>query len=359
MSAHAWWLRQQYGFGAARLLVHAPPLARCEPPARGAPVAPVAAFAGLVALALAVPWLAPRPQDALEIVMLEPPLPAPTPEPPPAPEIEAPPEPAIEEPAQVVAAIAPPVARSAPAIPQIARPVPPPAAPRVEAPRAPALPQAPEPLRAPELPRVPEPPRAPEPTRVVARPMPSVAAPRAAPEPVRVARLAPPAPAAAPLRAAARPEVVASVRAERPAAPRAASAARPQPAVSAPAAPAPAARKPSRGLPERPAAPAASASASSHAPEPLLAGVPLGSLASCVSDREEDRLKREVIALVSGRGECTSEAGRYRFLEARNLNAFLMSIERAPSRRAVDRCVELSLALDCLGAGGRVEARRG
>jgi hypothetical protein len=35
-------------------------------------------------------------------------------------------------------------------------------------------------------------------------------------------------------------------------------------------------------------------------------------------------------------------------VETKNLNAFLMWIERNPSRRAADRCVELRLALECL-----------
>ena len=79
-----------------------------------------------------------------------------------------------------------------------------------------------------------------------------------------------------------------------------------------------------------------------------IAGVPLGSLAACVSDREEDLLKRKLIEVVTTQEECASEAGRYRFVETKNLNAFLMWIERAPSRREADRCVELRLALECL-----------
>jgi hypothetical protein len=76
--------------------------------------------------------------------------------------------------------------------------------------------------------------------------------------------------------------------------------------------------------------------------------VPLAALASCVSDQEEDRLKQEVLAAVGNRSECSSAAGRYEFIEKRNLNAFLMTVKRAPSRKTADRCVELSLALDCL-----------
>jgi hypothetical protein len=86
--------------------------------------------------------------------------------------------------------------------------------------------------------------------------------------------------------------------------------------------------------------------------EPLLAGVPLASLESCVSDLQEDALKQRVIAVVGGRKACSSAAGRYRFIETKNLNAFLLSIERAPSRPVADRCTELSLALECLERRG-------
>jgi hypothetical protein len=80
-----------------------------------------------------------------------------------------------------------------------------------------------------------------------------------------------------------------------------------------------------------------------------LAAVPLGSLAACATDREEDQRKMALLTAVRGRTECSSAAGRYRFVETKNLNAFLMWIERAPNRPAVDRCVELRLALECLG----------
>jgi hypothetical protein len=91
------------------------------------------------------------------------------------------------------------------------------------------------------------------------------------------------------------------------------------------------------------------ARSASAAPDENLAAVPLGSLAACASDREEDARKLDLLGAVKGRTECVSRAGRYRFVETKNLNAFLMWIERAPSRPAVDRCVELRLALECLG----------
>ena len=78
-----------------------------------------------------------------------------------------------------------------------------------------------------------------------------------------------------------------------------------------------------------------------------LAGVPLASLAACVSDGEEDALKRKLLAAVTTQRECASPAGTYRFVETKNLNAFLMTIERAPGRSVADRCVELRHALEC------------
>ncbi len=84
-----------------------------------------------------------------------------------------------------------------------------------------------------------------------------------------------------------------------------------------------------------------------------LRGVPLGSLAACETDRREDSLKQKVIAAVTTQKECVSEAGIYRFLETRNLNAFLLSVERAESRSLGDRCTELSLVLECLNPSSR------
>jgi hypothetical protein len=103
----------------------------------------------------------------------------------------------------------------------------------------------------------------------------------------------------------------------------------------------------------RVAAPAGGAS-QARSNEPRLSGVPLGSLASCVSDRDEDALKQQLVAIVGKPSECVSEAGRYRFVETRNLNSFLLWVERAPSRREADRCVELGHALECIRkrAGG-------
>lgn len=84
-----------------------------------------------------------------------------------------------------------------------------------------------------------------------------------------------------------------------------------------------------------------------HTGSRALAGVPLASLAACVSDREEDALKRKLVAAVTTQRECVSPAGTYRFVETKNLNAFLMTIERAPGRPVADRCAELTYALEC------------
>ena len=83
-------------------------------------------------------------------------------------------------------------------------------------------------------------------------------------------------------------------------------------------------------------------------PEAQLEGVPLSALAACMSDREEDSLKLEVLARVRQPIECSSAAGRYGFVETRNLNAFLMWIQRSPTRGTADRCDELRFAIACL-----------
>ena len=88
-----------------------------------------------------------------------------------------------------------------------------------------------------------------------------------------------------------------------------------------------------------------------------LAGVPLGDLAACLTDREEDRLKQAVVAAVTTQEECVSSKGTYRFIETKNLNAFLMWIDRASTRAVSDRCVELGYALECLGSASQRAAR--
>jgi hypothetical protein len=119
--------------------------------------------------------------------------------------------------------------------------------------------------------------------------------------------------------------------------------------------------------PARPAVsvPAVTRRARPDAPEPQgasdsrpgLAGVPLGELSACVSDREEDRLKQAVVAAVTTQEECVSRAGTYRFIETKNLNSFLMWIDRASSRSVGDRCDELRYALECLQSASHRAAR--
>lgn len=92
---------------------------------------------------------------------------------------------------------------------------------------------------------------------------------------------------------------------------------------------------------------------------PDVRGVPLAQLASCLSDRREESLKRTVIARAPEHATCESDSGTYRFVETKNLNAFLMWIERAAQREQGDRCTELALAIDCLERGQiETEARK-
>jgi hypothetical protein len=105
-------------------------------------------------------------------------------------------------------------------------------------------------------------------------------------------------------------------------------------------------------------APAPVLHATKQSDAPDIRGVPLGSLAACRSDRDEDALKRKVLAAVTKPGECTSAAGRYRLVETKNLNAFLLWIERAPNRPEADRCTELRHVLECLSRQARSGSRR-
>ena len=63
--------------------------------------------------------------------------------------------------------------------------------------------------------------------------------------------------------------------------------------------------------------------------------------------------RKKVVAAARDRTHCESPAGRYHFVETKNVNAFLMRIERAPRRKSADRCAELTFALDCLSRRGR------
>jgi hypothetical protein len=108
---------------------------------------------------------------------------------------------------------------------------------------------------------------------------------------------------------------------------------------------------------ERAAPPTGGGGGATGAGRPGLSGVPLGQLSACVTDQEEDRLKQAVVAAVKTQSECVSSKGTYRFVETKNLNAFLMWIDRAPSRRVEDRCAELRYALECLQGSSRHASR--
>jgi hypothetical protein len=312
-----------------------------------------------LAAALIVAALRDR-EDAsgLEIVMLELPLPEPELIPEPAP---------IAKPAPPRAPIAKPAPRPAP----VARPM----FPAAPAPLAPApRPAAPQPRDHVARPTLPKPalkidavaapaeatPRASEPPRLALRP---VVAPPARPRPAPSFDLgAPAAPGLAneptPRVASARATTAAPVSAR----PSARSVARPPASLALPAlsASAPVRDPGAEPTPSRVAArDPAPTSSGSRSNDPKLRGVALGSLASCMSDKQEDDLKQQLVALVGEPAECVSSAGRYRFVETRNLNAFSLWVERAPARPAGDRCVELTHALACVRQHGGREWRRG
>jgi len=138
--------------------------------------------------------------------------------------------------------------------------------------------------------------------------------------------------------------------------------ARPMPRFEMAAAPtAPSARAlevPSGGArAERSTPPPGGTASGGGSSRPGLSGVPLGELSACVTDQEEDRLKQAVVAAVKAQSECVSSKGTYRFVETKNLNAFLMWIDRASSRRVEDRCAELRYALECLQGASRRASR--
>ena len=82
-------------------------------------------------------------------------------------------------------------------------------------------------------------------------------------------------------------------------------------------------------------------------------GVSLASMASCRSDAREDLLKEKLLTSVQMQVECNSSAGTYHFLETKNLNAFLMWVDRNPEREVRNRCGELQFALDCLAQASK------
>jgi hypothetical protein len=394
----SWRVDQTYGYGAARIPLSPEPFGRpqlgvslaeglgClsdELRAQGALAAlrngarmmPILLLSLVLAGALIATGMR-RPQDTgLRIVRFEPP-PVPVQEPAPVvdpPILEEPPIP--EEP---VARVQPRPRPELPPAERVAKLDPPPPPPTPQPRPRPAPPKARPAV--PALPAQPTPPPPPTPAR--ARPdlpRPELPRPDLRIDAVARAERPRPAPSATPARRSARP----SPRSERPfdvadVKVPALRAPATRERVSLPPAPAPARSAPSlpargdkprlamaappaparRGVPRpaaapRRAAPTPQPPASPSDPQPRLRGVALGSLAACVSDRREDELKLKVMAARGNADECRSEAGRYRFVETRNLNAFLMWVERAPGRAEADRCIELSLALECLASGSK------
>jgi hypothetical protein len=306
--------------------------------------------------------LASQPAPAWEPPAPEPQLARQAPPPPPQPQIEEPPPPATAKPTPPPPALAPPP--PAPAAPEPVRAAPRPEPPPPVRPRPPvalpALAAAPAPPTPPTRRQRTRPtpaarPELPAPRGLSAPQQPSFEVARASAGRARPSRPLPttpgrsaPALVGAPAPVPSAPRTSTAPRAAR-ATPAPQPAERPRPRLALPSAsPAATGPRPARVARAKAPTPAPVAGASRSA-EPRLAGVPLASLASCVSDQQEDALKRRVIAARPS-AECVSPAGRYRFVETKNLNAFLMWVERSASREVADRCVELALALDCLEA---------
>src|SRR5262245_57038911 len=407
----SWRLRQSYGFGAGR--VPLAPVFTPGPFSAGDTLANdlaglreeldsidrralVRRASGALALALAVTMtlvlVRPKPQErdlpVQDLVLIEPEQLQPEPEPEPEPVVEPEPHPVeVAKADPTPPPPPPPMAKPKPA--PAPPPPPPPPVKRAEPVRPPPEPVKPEPVRPPPpkikidaIAKAPTPPPPAEPERVV-RQAPPPKTPTFRMDPVApsfaVAATAPPAGQAAPLRATPTREPVRKAPPvafalgpvpaapadfdPKPAAQVERAAPRAAPARSAPTAMphfdpvAPPAERYAKAEPtakqqavERVVRTAAREETAAPAPKQAFQGVPLGSLAACVSDREEDGLKLQVMKAAGTRTSCSSRAGNYRFVETKNLNAFLMWIERNPSRKAADRCIELKLALACLAA---------
>jgi len=81
--------------------------------------------------------------------------------------------------------------------------------------------------------------------------------------------------------------------------------------------------------------------------------VPLDALPDCSPPGRQDALKRRILVAAEAKPTCQNTAGSYRFLETRNLNAFLMWSRTNPDGQQTagsprDVCDVLSRALDCL-----------
>jgi hypothetical protein len=83
--------------------------------------------------------------------------------------------------------------------------------------------------------------------------------------------------------------------------------------------------------------------------------VPLDELPACSPPERQDQLKKRILLATTAQRarECSHQDGQYRFLETRNLNAFLMWSRTNPEsafaqRPARDVCDVLERALVCL-----------
>jgi hypothetical protein len=295
----------------------------------------------LIAVLFVLASLAPKIQDhVLRLEFLQP-------EPPPPPVVELPkPQPPP-----------PPVKVELPK-PELPKPPPPKPLPKPEPPKV--LPPSPKPSPAPPKPPVIKP----EPLMAA----PPIDLPAPVPAPARVTRPGQlrespvQMPAAQIDRMGARPEFAdpGPVVTSRPVPnlPRAERAVRPPPASIdrvaaarpdlAPATPAPRAAAPP--APARAERPAMAMPQTASGPRNQLAGVALSELLPCVSDAREQALKQQTVAAAQNRALCESPAGRFHFIETKNVNAFLMRIEQAAGRKSGDRCDELKLALDCIAS---------
>ncbi|HKA15566.1 MAG TPA: hypothetical protein VKH41_11155 [Myxococcota bacterium] len=245
----------------------------------------------------------PAPKPKPKPVRVEAPKPLPPP-PPPRPEPPAPKPRPVVKPEPIAPPEAPPIPASVPAPARIARQAPPRPSSSVQVP-------------APQIDRMTARLELPEPGPVAAHRTAAPLTARSAP---------PPMPAAIDRVAVPRPEVAPpapEVRAPRPA---------PAPELRA-ARPAPIAPGPAVG-----------------APRPALRGVALSELLPCVSDARELELKQRTVAAARNLPLCESSAGRFHFIETKNVNAFLMRIEQSAGRRSGDRCEELKLALECIAS---------
>ncbi len=94
-----------------------------------------------------------------------------------------------------------------------------------------------------------------------------------------------------------------------------------------------------------------------HAAQAGWQEIPLDDLPACTPPERQDALKRQILRLAPSGRECRSGRGHFRFLETRNLNAFLLwsrseSTRQQPlaARPQGDACAVLERALACLGA---------